>query len=196
MVRRTKKFKILSMNNPGYEKLKRKIRIWLYIFVIFLLLSGLTAFPLNWELEILHNMTGEGTSIEKTLPGLSKWIAKVYTGLKETDQKYPFIGYGTDWLAFAHIVIAIAFIGPIRDPIKNVWVVEFGIIACILVIPLALICGPIRQIPFYWRLIDCSFGILGIIPLLIIRKYIKSLEESSPNQKSLVGQNPANKTDT
>jgi len=184
------------MNNPGYEKLKRKIRIWLYIFVIFLLLSGLTAFPLNWELEILHNMTGEGTSIEKTLPGLSKWITKVYTGLKETDQKYPFIGYGTDWLAFAHIVIAIAFIGPIRDPIKNVWVVEFGIIACILVIPLALICGPIRQIPFYWRLIDCSFGILGIIPLLIIRKYIKSLEESSPNQKSLVGQNPANKTDT
>jgi len=37
---------------------------------------------------------------------------------------YPFIAYGTDWLAFAHFVIAIAFIGPWRDPVRNVWVVE------------------------------------------------------------------------
>ena len=79
------------MNNTECEKLKGKIRIWLYIFIIYLLLSGLTALPLNWELKILHNMIGEGTSIEKTLPGLSKWITKVYTGLKETYQKYPFI---------------------------------------------------------------------------------------------------------
>jgi hypothetical protein len=38
-------------------------------------------------------------------------------------------------------------------------------IACVAIIPLAFICGPIRQIPFYWRLIDCSFGVFGIIPL-------------------------------
>ena len=37
----------------------------------------------------------------------------------------------------------------------------------VLVVPLALICGPIRGIPFYWRLIDCSFGVLGIVPLWI-----------------------------
>jgi hypothetical protein len=48
--------------------------------------------------------------------------------------------------------------------------VTFGIIACLGVIPLALIAGAIRQIPFYWRLIDCSFGILGIIPLMLVRK--------------------------
>jgi hypothetical protein len=29
-----------------------------------------------------------------------------------------------------------------------------------------MICGPLRGIPFYWRLIDCSFGILGAIPLI------------------------------
>jgi hypothetical protein len=164
------------MTSTDSDKLLKRIKAWLYIFVFFLLLSGLTAFPLNWELERLNDMTGKGTTIEKIFPKLSQWITKVYTGIKETDQQYPFIAYGTDWLAFAHIVIAIAFIGPIRDPIKNVWVVEFGIIACILVIPLALICGPIRQIPFFWRLIDCSFGVLGIIPLLIIRKDIKALE--------------------
>lgn len=164
------------MNDVNANKLRIRIKIWLCGFVFFLLLSGLTAFPLNWELELLHNTIGEGTTIEKTFPGFSFWITKVHNGLAETYQKYPFIAYGTDWLAFAHIVIAVAFIGPIRDPLKNVWVVEFGIIACIMVIPLAMICGPIRQIPFYWRLIDCSFGVLGIIPLLIVRKHIKALE--------------------
>lgn len=165
-----------AMNDKDIDRMRRRIKVWLYIFVFFLLLSGLTAFPLNWELERLNEMIGEGTTIEKTFPHLSQWITKVHSGILETDQKYPFIAYGTDWLAFAHIVIAIAFIGPIRDPIKNVWVVEFGIIACILVIPLALICGPIRQIPFFWRLIDCSFGVLGIIPLFIVRREIKKLE--------------------
>lgn len=164
------------MNETESDRLRRRIKVWLYIFVFFLLLSGLTAFPLNWELERLNDMVGVGTTVEKTFPQLSQWITKVYTGIIETDQKYPFIAYGTDWLAFAHIVIAVAFIGPIRDPIKNAWIVDFGIIACILVIPLALICGPIRQIPFFWRLIDCSFGVLGIIPLLIIRRDIKILE--------------------
>jgi hypothetical protein len=137
------------MSDRDSDKLRRRIKGWLYIFVFFLLLSGLTAFPLNWELEALNDMIGAGTSIESTFPNLSEWITKVYTGLRETDQKYPFVAYGTDWLAFAHIVIAIAFIGPIRDPMKNVWVVEFGLIACILVIPLAMICGPIRQIPSF-----------------------------------------------
>jgi hypothetical protein len=83
--------------------------------------------------------------------------------------------YGTDWLAFAHIVIAIAFIGPLRDPVKNVWVVQFGMIACVLVIPTALICGQIRGVPFYWRLIDCSFGVIGIIPLWLSRCCIQRL---------------------
>jgi len=36
--------------------------------------------------------------------------------------------------------------------------------------------GTIRQIPFYWRVIDCSFGVLGIIPLLLVRKDIAILE--------------------
>jgi len=99
----------------------------------------------------------------------------VYTGLHDTYRQYPFIAYGTDWLAFAHIVIAIVFWGPLRDPVKNIWVVEFGMIACGLVVPLALICGPLRGIPFFWRLIDCSFGILGFIPLWMARKDIQRI---------------------
>lgn len=94
--------------------------------------------------------------------------------IRERDQ--PFMLYGTDWLAFAHLVIAVAFYGPYRDPVRNIWVVEFGMIACAGIIPLALICGPIRGIPFWWSVIDMSFGVFGVIPLLIVRRMIKRLE--------------------
>ncbi|GAB7052890.1 hypothetical protein JCM9534A_80160 [Catenuloplanes indicus JCM 9534] len=54
--------------------------------------------------------------------------------------------------------------------------VEFGMIACAGILPLAAICGPIRDIPWGWTLIDISFGALGIIPLLIVRRLIHRLE--------------------
>jgi hypothetical protein len=46
----------------------------------------------------------------------------------------------------------------------------------VLVIPMALIFGPIRQIPFFWQLIDCSFGVFGFIPLWLVRRWIVRLE--------------------
>ena len=103
-------------------------------------------------------------------------IEKVYMGVYDTNKNYPFIAYGYDWLAFAHFVLAILFIGPLRDPVRNKWIIEFGIIACILIIPFAFIAGHFRGIPFWWRLIDCSFGIIGIIPLSICLKKITQLE--------------------
>jgi hypothetical protein len=153
-----------------------RIRVLLVIFIIGLVLSGLTAFPLEWELRTLARWMGaaEDTS-SGSASGLLFWILRVREGLTESYGKYPFLAYGTDWLAFAHIVIGLAFLGVLRDPVRNLWVIEWGMIACILVIPLALICGPIRGIPFYWRLIDCSFGVLGIAPLWLSRRYILEL---------------------
>lgn len=158
--------------------LETKIKIWLYVFIAGLLFSGITAFPLEWELSLLNAWIGEGSFMNNLFPALSKWISYVYLGITQTNQNFPFMAYGTDWLAFAHIVLAILFIGPLKNPIKNIWVVEFGIIACLLIIPLAIICGHIREIPIFWRIIDCSFGFFGIIPLIIVRKYIKKLEIS------------------
>ena len=155
--------------------LKRRIRLLLVFFIVCLVLSGVTAFPLCTELGLLNRMAGEGSTIGRSLPGLGTWISRVHHGVAEMDRLYPFMAYGTDWLAFAHIVIGIAFIGPLRDPVKNVWVVEFGMIACVLVIPLALICGQIRGIPLLWRLIDCSFGVIGIMPLWLVRRYIRRI---------------------
>jgi len=151
--------------------LRRRIKILLWLFIVGLIISGLTAFPIKVEVDFLQKVLGEGSATESWWPQLAQWISFVQRGITEASREYPFLFYGTDWLAFAHIVIAIAFIGPLRNPVKNIWVVNFGMIACILVIPVALICGSIRGIPFFWRLIDCSFGVFGIIPLYFARKY-------------------------
>lgn len=104
----------------------------------------------------------------------------VVSGLADTGHRYPFMSYGTDWLAFAHLVIAVAFWGPLRDPVRNVWVVQFGMIACAGIVPLALVCGPIRGIPPFWTAVDLSFGVFGVIPLALAYRHIRSLERSGP----------------
>ena len=158
-------------------EVRARVRLWLTLFVVALVLSGLTAFPLETELRMLSSALGiDPAASPSDYGGLQHWIALVATALHESYAKYPFLAYGTDWLAFAHLVIAVAFIGPLRDPIRNVWVIDFGMIACLGVIPLALIAGAVRQIPFYWRLIDCSFGVFGLIPLWLVRKNIRILE--------------------
>ena len=101
------------------------------------------------------------------------------TRCTRTASDYPFLAYGTDWLAFAHLVLAVVFLGPLRDPIRNKWVLQFGLIACLGVLPLAIIAGPLRGIPPLWRLIDCSFGIFGAIPLLICLRHVRALEKQT-----------------
>jgi hypothetical protein len=155
----------------------KHIRLWLGIFIVALVLSGLTAFPLQTELRwldaLLHQSWVEPLAQSS---GLLAWIERVHEALDTTDARFPFLAYGTDWLAFAHLAIAVAFFGPFVDPVRNKWVVTFGLIACAGVIPLALIAGHVRGIPLPWRLVDCSFGVLGCLPLLIVRRLICAVE--------------------
>lgn len=151
----------------------RAIRIWLVIFIVCLVLSGITAFPLQAELRLV---AGVLHALPNVIPPLTAWIDRVRDALIATDGRYPFLSYGTDWLAFAHLVIAVAFIGPLRDPVRNVWIIVWGMIACVGIIPLAVIAGAVRGIPWGWTLIDCSFGVIGIIPLLIVYRLIRRLE--------------------
>ena len=158
----------------------RRIRIALAIFIAALFLSGVTAFPLQTELGLLDSFL-HTTAIQPLAEQthLLQWISRVHTALTATNAQYPFLAYGTDWLAFAHIVLAILFIGPYIDPVRNKWIITFGLIACAGVLPLALIAGPLRGIPLPWRLIDCSFGIIGCIPLLICMRSIHALERGA-----------------
>lgn len=158
------KCKVLFMN-----KEKQIIRNWLKVFIAALYISGLTAMPVEQELTyIVNHFPFEGS--------IKGWLEEVLIGIQHTSKDYPFLFYGYDWLAFAHFVLAILFMGPFKDPVKNKWVIEFGIIACILIIPFAMIAGHLRGMPFWWRLIDCSFGIIGLIPLISCLKNIKKLE--------------------
>lgn len=162
----------IGMQNER-EKLRKKIRWVIAIFVFFLVLSGITAFPVETELAwALPHLTW--------LPvQLYDYLVTVHHAVAHTNATYPFIAYGFDWLAFAHIAIGLAFIGPFRDPVRNIWIIEWAMICCVAVLPLAFICGPVREIPLFWTLVDCSFGIFGIIPLLYCRRLIKRLETLS-----------------
>ena len=151
------------------NKEKQIIRNWLKVFMVALFISGVTAIPVERELTyIVSHFPFEGS--------IKGWLDVVLIGIQHTAKDYPFLFYGYDWLAFAHFVLAILFIGPFRDPVKNKWVIEFGVIACILIIPFAMIAGGFRGMPFWWRLVDCSFGVIGLIPLIICLKNIKRLE--------------------
>ena len=165
------KHKVLyKMKNLEIIRLKKSVRVWLICFVVLLILSGITAFPLETELAYLNKNSFLFPE------SIQQWIFKIYISVKNTNEHYPQLAYGTDWLAFAHIIITVAFFGPLKDPVKNRWVIQFGMISCLMVFPLAFICGPIRSIPLYWQFIDCSFGIFGLIPLYICNKRIKRIE--------------------
>ena len=159
------------MPEQNEAKLRKIIRSLIILFIICLVISGVTAFPIETELAILDtNRTILPTSLQD-------WIHQVYLAVKSTNDNYPYLSYGTDWLAFAHIVIAVAFIGPLRDPVRNIWVIQFGMISSIMVFPLAFIAGPLRGIPFYWQLIDCSFGVFAFLLLYLCYTRILKLEK-------------------
>ena len=145
-----------------------RCRVVLGIFITGLVLSGLSALPLQWELSVLNRWVGSHV-------GLGNFISYVHSGILQTYSRFPFFGYATDWLAFGHFVIAGFFILPFVDPIRYRAVLHVGLVACGGVIALALICGPIRGIPFFWTLIDCSFAIFGAIPLLYCLRLTRKL---------------------
>ena len=162
--------------------LEKRIRVLLVFFMIALVLSGLSAIPLEWGSTLLVQRFGHGTWFAALWPEMSAWLELVHNGAIETGRHYPFMLYGNDWLAFGHIAIAIAFIGALRDPVKNIWVIEFGMIACLLVVPWALIFILMRGIPLFWWPVDSSFGLLGILPLWLARKYTLALAKNKTNQ--------------
>ncbi len=108
----------------------RRARLWLAFFIAGLVFSGVTAFPLQseirWLVGILHEPPLQQVASANSL---LRWLDQVNEAVSATNAHYPFLAYGTDWLAFAHLVIAIVFIGPWIDPVRNKWVIHFGLIA-------------------------------------------------------------------
>ncbi|HVU97690.1 MAG TPA: hypothetical protein VHE34_20845 [Puia sp.] len=160
------------MNYTTPIQQERVIRRWVLSFIVALALSGLTAFAVETELGwLLDHWPPDPRG------SLRIWAQLVYQALQDSNTRYPFLAYGYDWLAFGHLVIALFFIGVFRDPVQNKWVLGIGMWACAGVIPLAFIAGAVRGIPICWRLIDCSFGVIGLAPLVICYNKIGRLEK-------------------
>jgi hypothetical protein len=153
------------------QRLRRETKILVYTIIIGLVISGITAFPIYTELAIAQHLIDQ-FSLNNAF---SQWIEVVYRGVNEIDRTYPFIAYGTDWLAFAHLILAVLFVGVLKDPVRNIWIIEFGLIACAGIFPLAFIAGTIRGIPLFWQLIDCSFGLVGGVVLWMCYTRVKKL---------------------
>jgi hypothetical protein len=158
-------------------RLRRRIGILTGVFIAGLIVSGATALPLVREVNWLaHGPDHPPAAGSRAAADLGSWILRVRDGLNETAERNSFLFYGTDWLAFGHFVIAIAFVGALREPVSKLTLFEFGLIACASVIPYAWICGAIRGIPAWWRLVDCSFGLFGAVPLWLCRRWALELQ--------------------
>ena len=159
------------------QVLLRRIRFLLGVVALGLVISGLTAIPIESELQWITSALGAGPGRPpEEFSGLLRWLVTVRDAVATTNAQYPFMAYGTDWLAFGHLLIAVAFLGALRDPVRYSWVVGFGLIGCAGVVLFALLAGAFRGIPLYWRLIDCSFGLTCAIPLLLARRYLRLME--------------------
>lgn len=156
------------------DRLLKQTRALTAIFILGLVLSGATALPLVSEVDLLAQMFPSAI-----------WITDVQTALHSVAASYPFLFYGTDWLAFGHFAIAIAFVGALHDPVRNQWLFTFGLLACGFLVPYALIFGALRGIPLWWRIIDCSFGIIGAIPLWLCRNWSRQLEDLAAAQSAI-----------
>ena len=154
----------------------RRARWMLAIVAFGLLVSGVTVWPAVWELKTaVHLVWGDG----QPTGGLHGFVVRAIEGLVSTEAKYPFLLYAHDWLAFAHVMLAILFAGAIRDPVRNVWIVQCGLIMCVLIPVLAGVCIPLRGIPLYWFWIDFSFAPAAAAPLWIALRDIRRVERDA-----------------
>lgn len=164
------------------RRLLTRIRLILLFFAVALIGSGLTAIVPLQGLRMLAPIFAPGSAVESLWPALAGWLDLVHRALEDTYASYPFLAYGYDWLAFGHFIIAIPFLMALRDPLRSTWVIPFGIAACLLVLPHALIFGALRGIPVFWRLVDALFGIGGLITLLFLRQHVRQLSVSEGTQ--------------
>jgi hypothetical protein len=162
------------------RKILFRYRLVLGLFIAGLVLSGITAFPLESEIAMVDRFLGPDDYIGPPLSHVdfTTWIKFVHYAVHETYTRFPLFGYATDWLAFGHIVIAAFFILPFLDPIRYRAVLHVGVAACAGVILIAVVCGPLRGIPLFWRLIDCSFGVIGALPLVYCTQLARKMSKS------------------
>jgi hypothetical protein len=165
---------------PDDVRTLARVRGWTAFFIAGLVISGATAIPIPTEVEAGVRLLGEDLTAGGVLPdAVAAWLRTVRDGVRATVERAPFMFYGTDWLAFGHFAIALAFVGAWRDPVRNRWLFRFGMAVCAAVPLWAMIFGPIRGIPAWWRVIDAGFGVIGFVPMWLCDRWTAGLEREA-----------------
>lgn len=71
----------------------RQIRIAIFIVIFGLVISGVTAFPLLHELNIISKLLAGSATDPSAHSGFIQWILLVQDVREETYERYPFKGY-------------------------------------------------------------------------------------------------------
>ncbi len=169
-----------QVSPPQSAGLLTRIRLCLALLIFGLLVTGLASFPLVRETEALLGLLARSAHFGAGTP-LFEWILRVHLALAASAITAPFLAFRSDALALAYLLSAILFLGPYRDPVRNRWVINFGLIGLLGVLLLAFIAGPIRGVPLFWRFIDAAFDLLCAFPLLLCRHYLGLLDRIQTN---------------
>jgi hypothetical protein len=154
----------------------KRAKLMLAVVAFGLFVSGVTVWPAVPELKMAVRIVWGDSQPAGVL---HTFVLQAIDALESVQAEHPFILYAHDWLAFAHIVLAIMFAGAIRDPLRNIWIVQCGLIMCALVPVLAAICIPIRGLPLRWFWIDFAFAPAAAVPLWIALRDISREERKS-----------------
>lgn len=155
----------------------RKIRFILILFFLGILFGLHTVVFVEIETAFFVKHLGRDTLTGEKLPMVSAWIEQLHYDITESYKAYPVMAYCMDWLSYACVVFALFIIGAINDPVRNIWIIQVYMIACILAALLPFAAGPLRGIPVFWRCIDCSFGIIGFILLFYAYRLTRQLQD-------------------
>lgn len=154
----------------------KRARVMLGIVAFGMLVSGVTVWPAVPGLKLAVRLvwgSAEATGV------LHAFVLRAIEGLEHVQSDYPFMLYAHDWLAFAHIMLALLFAGAIKDPVRNIWIVQCGLVMCASIPLLAGICIPIRGLPSCWFWIDFAFAPAAAWPLWIALKDIRKAERQT-----------------
>jgi hypothetical protein len=85
---------------------RTRVRVCTWFLIVGLAISGVTAIPIQSEIGVGRAILGDDWSSNGRLPdAAATWLRTLDRGLVATTAQAPFMFYGTDWLAFGHLMI-------------------------------------------------------------------------------------------
>lgn len=157
-------------SEPSASELRRP-RMMLAVVALGLFLSGVTIWPWDPELRLaIFILEGIGGPLP-----LVELLESILADMRHLRETQSFVLYVADWLAYAHLVLTVLFLMAMKDPVRNILVVQFGLVCCLTVPILAMTCIPLRGLPLFWIVVDSSFA-LAALPLWIALRDLQRLE--------------------